>query len=73
MGLDQPLLVQYGHWLWNVLHGNLGTSYNFEESVLSQLARKLPYTLALAGAAFLLDGGGFAAFGGGWRRSSGIS
>ena len=54
MGLDQPLLVQYGHWLWNVLHGNLGTSYNFEESVLSQLARKLPYTLALAGAAFLL-------------------
>ena len=54
MGLDQPLLVQYGHWLWNVLHGNLGTSYNFEESVLSQLTRKLPYTLALAGAAFLL-------------------
>lgn len=54
MGLDQPLLVQYGHWLWNVLHGDLGISYNFEESVLSQLTRKLPYTLAFAGAAFLL-------------------
>ena len=22
MGLDRPLLVQYGDWLWNILHGN---------------------------------------------------
>jgi peptide/nickel transport system permease protein len=26
LGLDQPLPVQYGHWLWQALHGNLGTS-----------------------------------------------
>lgn len=54
MGLNQPLLVQYLHWLQNLLRGDLGESYNFGESVLRQLTRKLPNTLALAGAAFLL-------------------
>ena len=25
LGLDQPLIVQYVHWLWGILHGDLGT------------------------------------------------
>lgn len=27
-GMDQPLPVQYAKWLWNVLHGDFGTSFN---------------------------------------------
>ena len=28
LGLDQPILQQYGSWLWNALHGDFGNSYN---------------------------------------------
>ncbi len=51
MGLNDPLMVQYGRWLWNVLHGDLGESTKFNESVWSQLTKKLPGTLLIAGAA----------------------
>lgn len=54
MGLNDPLLVRYGTWLGNVLQGKLGTSYSFDESVFTQLTRKLPETLRLAGATLLL-------------------
>ncbi len=26
-GLDKPVIVQYGKYLWNLLHGDMGTSY----------------------------------------------
>src|ERR1700681_4168089 len=26
LGLDRPFLVQFGSWLWGILHGDLGTS-----------------------------------------------
>jgi oligopeptide transport system permease protein len=28
--LDQPYIVQYGHYLWDLLHGDLGMSYPFD-------------------------------------------
>lgn len=49
MGLNDPVLIQYGRWLCNVLHGDLGESSKFGESVLTQMTRKLPMTLKLAG------------------------
>ena len=49
MGLNDPVLVQYGTWLWNLLHGDLGMSSKFSEPVLSQMLKKLPSTLKLAG------------------------
>ena len=49
MGLNDPVLIQYGRWLGNVLHGDLGESSKFGESVLTQMTRKLPMTLKLAG------------------------
>ncbi len=51
MGLNDPILVQYGRWLNNVLHGDLGTSTKFSEPVWTQLTKKLPMTLKLAAAA----------------------
>lgn len=54
MGLDRPLLIQYGDWLWNILHGNMGKSYITDADVLDQILKALPYTLKIAGASLLL-------------------
>jgi peptide/nickel transport system permease protein len=37
LGLDQPVWSQYGHWIWGVLRGNLGTSLTAHESVSALL------------------------------------
>lgn len=49
MGLDRPLFVQYGDWLWNILHGNMGKSYITDADVLDQILKALPYTLKNGG------------------------
>lgn len=54
MGLERPLLIQYGDWLWNILHGNMGKSYITDADVLDQILKALPYTLRMAGASLLL-------------------
>ncbi|MFT5681555.1 MAG: peptide/nickel transport system permease protein [Myxococcota bacterium] len=46
--LDQPLLIQYGHYLSGVLQGDLGFSYRTREPVTAALARALPNTAMLA-------------------------
>ena len=52
--LDRPIWVQYGHFLWLLLHGNLGYSYYHDQSVNSILAAAFPITLSLViGAAIL--------------------
>ena len=53
-GLDRPHLIQYGDWLWNILHGNMGKSYITDADVLDQILKALPYTLKMAGASLLL-------------------
>ncbi|MFO7272964.1 ABC transporter permease [Sphaerobacter thermophilus] len=55
LGLNDPLPVQYGRWLKNVLQGNLGRSYNTIEPVGSLIADRLPNTLLLTGIALLLS------------------
>ncbi len=54
-GYDQPLIVQYGRYLWSVGHGHLGYSTLKSESVATALAEALPRTLALAGLGLLLS------------------
>lgn len=51
MGLNDPVPVRYVRWLLGVLHGDLGESSKFSEPVLTQMLKKLPSTLKLAGAA----------------------
>src|SRR5580693_1920823 len=52
--LDQPIYVQYLHWLGNLLQGNLGYDYYKGESVNSVVAQALPETASLViGAAIL--------------------
>jgi peptide/nickel transport system permease protein len=46
-GLNAPYLVQYAHWLGNLLRGDWGWSPTFKEDVLTLLKRRLPVTAEL--------------------------
>jgi peptide/nickel transport system permease protein len=57
--LDQPLYLQYLHWVGNLLQGNLGTDYYKGQSVNTVVAAALPVTVSLVlGAAILWIGYG---------------
>jgi peptide/nickel transport system permease protein len=45
LGLNDPLLLQYWHWLTDAVHGNLGTSLTSGEGVVDAIQRTLPPTL----------------------------
>lgn len=47
LGLDQPLLAQYGRWLGGALHGDLGVSPVSGTDVGSAIVNRLPVTLSL--------------------------
>jgi len=47
LGLNQPILVQYWHFIDGLLHGNLGYSYFTGESVNMMLKQDLPPTISL--------------------------
>jgi peptide/nickel transport system permease protein len=46
-GFDQPILVQYGLYLWNVAHLDLGMSVRFQVPVWDLFQERLPATLLL--------------------------
>jgi len=54
LGLDQPLLVQYGHYLSDLLHGQLGNSLTNQEPVSAVIGRSLPASLELGLVALLI-------------------
>jgi peptide/nickel transport system permease protein len=47
MGLDDPLVVQFGHWVGSAVTGDLGTSLISNESIASILGRTIAPTLSL--------------------------
>jgi len=53
-GLDVPLAQQYVHYWKGVLHGDLGLSLRFNQSVSSLIAQRYPLTLQLTVAALLV-------------------
>ena len=48
LGLDRPLVVQFGIWLGKVLTGDLGQSFYYRMDVASLIAQRLEPTCALA-------------------------
>jgi peptide/nickel transport system permease protein len=54
LGLDRPIYVQYGSWLWSVLRGDLGTSLWYKTPVWDQLKDRFLVTMELAVMAMLL-------------------
>jgi oligopeptide transport system permease protein len=54
-GLDKPIWEQYGTFLWNGLHGDLGLSYTYgDRGVTNIILHGLPPTLTLAAGAFAI-------------------
>jgi len=47
LGLNQPIMTQYWHFMNGLLHGNLGYSYFTQESVDTMIKQDLPPTLSL--------------------------
>ena len=55
LGLDRPLWVQYGQFMWSLAHGNLGNSFYYRTPVLELYLSRLPYSLLLATAAMIFS------------------
>lgn len=47
LGLDEPFFIRFGHWLWGVLHGDLGISIFTNLPVSQLIGQRLEPTLAL--------------------------
>lgn len=54
LGLDRPLVEQYGRFLRGVAHGDLGTSFRTGLPVTTQILERMPATLELAAAAMFV-------------------
>jgi len=54
LGLDQPIYVQYMHYVSGLVQGNLGDSITSREPVLNEIMTRFPATLELAGATMIL-------------------
>lgn len=56
MGLNDPFLQQYGHWLWQICQGDFGVSLVSQESVWLIFLENLTETLSLTFAALIFGG-----------------
>jgi len=56
-GFDRPLPIQYGIWLWKVLHGDLGNSIATGRPVVSEVTKAVGNSLILAAVATLIGFG----------------
>ena len=54
LGLDKPVVEQYGMWLWGVFQGNLGTSISSGKPVATEIFSRMPATLFLAAVSLAL-------------------
>ena len=48
LGTDRPIIVQYGDWLWGLLHGDMGTALFYGTEVIDELGPRIPLTIELA-------------------------
>jgi peptide/nickel transport system permease protein len=54
-GLDDPIIVQYGKWLYHVVQGDWGRSMFSRKPVFEEVMNKLPLTLQLVGLALFFE------------------
>ncbi len=54
MGLNDPVLVQYGRWASGFLKGDMGTSYSYKMPVSEMVTDKIPVTITLTILAFVM-------------------
>ena len=54
LGVDQPIPVQYAKWIGGAVRGDLGVSFSTTRPVTEMIFERLPATLELMGASFLV-------------------
>jgi peptide/nickel transport system permease protein len=54
LGLDKPLMVQYGIFLQNLIQGDFGNSFKYQEAALPIVLERLPATIELAVASMVV-------------------
>jgi ABC-type dipeptide/oligopeptide/nickel transport system permease component len=54
LGLDKPLYIQYGRFLWNAAHGNFGKSYVTRVPALGLILERFPATFELVSVAVFM-------------------
>jgi len=54
-GLDDPIIVQYGKWLWHIVQGDWGRSMFSRKPVFDEVMHKLPLTLQLVALALFFE------------------
>ena len=54
LGLNGTVLQRYGRYLWNLLHGDMGTSLSLKRPVIEVFVERLPATLKLAFASIVI-------------------
>jgi len=55
LGIDQPIIVQYAHWIGGLAHGDLGYSYVSEKPAIQEILPRIPITAKLAGLALMFS------------------
>ena len=55
LGLDRPILEQYGQWIGGLAHGDLGFAYVSERPAIEEIAPRIPISAKLAGMAVLFS------------------
>lgn len=55
LGLDQPVPIQYVHWLGQIVRGDFGYSTSNSEPVIDAILERLPATLELTVTSFVLS------------------
>ena len=55
LGLDQPIVIQYIHWIGNLARGDFGYTYISEQPALQEILPRIPVTAKLAGLALLFS------------------
>lgn len=54
LGLDESIMVQYGRWFEQALHGNMGVSFKYKKPVSTVVEGRIGNTLLLGGIGFIV-------------------
>lgn len=54
LGLDAPLVVQYGRWVQNALQGDFGISYQYKQPAIDVISQIYGNTLIITAISFVL-------------------
>lgn len=63
LGLNEPIIIQYGKWVSSAVKGDFGISYKYKQDVLTVINKRVGNTLLLGGLGFVLTFAGAIALG----------